>query len=97
MVYTIDEIKKLSVPIAKEYGVDSLSLFGSYARGEATSESDVNFYIEKGNIKGLLDFIGFVQDLEEKLHCHVDVVTTTIEDKKFIEMIRKEGVLLYER
>ena len=82
MVYTIDEIKKRSVPIAKEYGVDSLSLFGSYARGEATSESDVDFYIDKGNIKGLLDFIGFVQDLEEKLQCQVDVVTTTIEDKK---------------
>ena len=97
MVYTIDEIKKISVPIAKEYGVDSLSLFGSYARGEATSESDVDFYIDKGNIKGLLDFIGFVQDLEEKLQCQVDVVTTTIEDKKFIEMIRKDGVLLYER
>lgn len=97
MVYTIDEIKKISVPIAKEYGVDSLSLFGSYARGEATSESDVDFYIDNGNIKGLLDFIGFVQDLEENLQCHVDVVTTTIEDKKFIERIRKEGVLLYER
>ncbi len=97
MVYTIDEIKKISVPIAKEYGVDSLSLFESYAWGEATSESDVDFYIDKGNIKVLLDFIGFVQDLEEKLQCKVDVVTTTIEDKKFIERIRKEGVLLYER
>ena len=97
MVYTVSEIKELSVPIAKEYGVDSLSLFGSYARGEATSESDVDFYIDKGNIKGLLDFIGFIQDLEEKLKCHVDVVTTTIEDKKFLEMIKKDSVLLYEK
>lgn len=97
MVYTISEIKKISVPIAKEYGVDSLSLFGSYARGEATSESDVDFFIDKGNIKGLLDFIGFIQDLEEKLKCHVDVVTTAIEDKKFLEMIKKDSVLLYEK
>lgn len=97
MVYSINQIKKIAVPIAKEYGVTSLSLFGSYARGEATSESDVDFYIDKGNIKGLLDFIGFIQDLEEKLQCHVDVVTTTIEDKKFIEAIKKDGVLLYEK
>ncbi len=65
MVYSIKEIKRIAIPIAKKYGVDSLSLFGSYARGEATSESDVDFYIDKGNIKGLLDFIGFIQDLEE--------------------------------
>ena len=32
MVYTIEEIKRISVPIAKSYGVNSLSLFGSYAR-----------------------------------------------------------------
>ena len=43
MVYSVDEIKKIAVPIAKSYGVDSLSLFGSYARGEATSESDIDF------------------------------------------------------
>ncbi|MBR0472686.1 MAG: nucleotidyltransferase domain-containing protein [Methanosphaera sp.] len=97
MVYSINQIKKIAVPIAKEYGVTSLRLFGSYARGEATSESDVDFYIDKGNIKGLLDYIGFIQDLEEKLQCHVDVVTTTIEDKKFIEAIKKDGVLLYEK
>ena len=72
-------------------------MFGSYARGEATSESDVDFFIDKGNIKGLLDFIGFIQDLEEKLKCHVDVVTTAIEDKKFLEMIKKDSVLLYEK
>ena len=35
MPYTIDEIKTKAIPIAIYYGVDSLSLFGSYARGEA--------------------------------------------------------------
>lgn len=32
MVYSINQIKKIAVPIAKEYGVTSLSLFGSYAK-----------------------------------------------------------------
>lgn len=45
MIYTIDEIKRKSVPIVKEYGIDSLSLFGSYARGEAKEVSDLNFFI----------------------------------------------------
>ncbi len=97
MIYTIEEIKEKAIPIAKQYEIDSMSLFGSYARGEATNDSDVDFLIEKGQIKGLLDFIGFIQDLEEIFNCHVDVVTTGIEDKAFLAMIKEEGVLIYEK
>lgn len=34
MVYTIDEIKAKIEPIAKQYNVSKVYLFGSYARGE---------------------------------------------------------------
>lgn len=36
MVFTVEEIKNQAIPIAQEYGVTSISLFGSYARGDAT-------------------------------------------------------------
>ncbi|MCM1127754.1 MAG: hypothetical protein NC429_14945 [Lachnospiraceae bacterium] len=39
MPYTIDEIRTKAMPIAIHYGVDALSLFGSYARGEADEKS----------------------------------------------------------
>ena len=54
---TIEEIKQKAIPIAQEYGVDSMSLFGSYARGEASEDSDLDFFIDRGDIKGLLDTI----------------------------------------
>ena len=44
-IYTIEEIKNKSVPIAKKYGVKKLSLFGSYARGEADKNSDLDFFL----------------------------------------------------
>lgn len=97
MTYSVNEIKKKAIPIAQKYGVDSMSIFGSYARGEANESSDVDFFIDKGNIKGLLDYIGFVQELEETFKCHVDVVTTGIEDKSFLNNIKKDGVLIYEK
>ena len=97
MIYTIEEIKEKAIPIAQAYGVDSMSLFGSYARGEAKEDSDLDFFIDRGNIKGLLDYMGFVQDLEDIFHCHVDVVSTGIEDKKFLAIIKKDGVLIYKR
>ena len=82
MIYTIDEIRRKVVPIAKKYGVKKLSLFGSYARGEADDQSDVDFLIERGKIVGI-EYFGFVYDLEDELGCHVDVVTTGISDKNF--------------
>ncbi|MBE6493799.1 MAG: nucleotidyltransferase [Methanosphaera stadtmanae] len=97
MVYTIEEIKQKAIPLAKKYGVESMSLFGSYARGEARDDSDLDFLINRGNIKGLLDYMGFVEDLEEIFNCHVDVVSTGIEDKSFLNMIKKDEVLIYEK
>lgn len=96
MHYTINEIKNKTIPIAKAYGIRRMSLFGSYARGEAKENSDVDLYIERGRLKSLLQYFAFIDELENTLHCHVDVVTTGIEDKRFLSVIMQEGVLLYE-
>ena len=96
MIYTIDDIRNKTTPIAKEFGITRMSLFGSYARGEATEDSDVDLYIDRGNLSNLLQYFAFVDELENVLHCHVDVVTTGIEDKQFLSAIMQEGVLLYE-
>ena len=48
MVLTIDEIKKRIRPVCEKYNVKELFLFGSYARGEATEDSDVDFRLISG-------------------------------------------------
>lgn len=96
MIYTIDDIRNKTAPIAKEFGISRMSLFGSYARGEATDDSDVDLYIDRGKLSNLLQYFAFVDELENVLHCHVDVVTTGIEDKEFLSAIMQDGVLLYE-
>ena len=94
-MFTIEEIKKKSVPIAKKYGVKKLSLFGSYARGDADEESDVDFLFEKGRVMGL-QYFGFVLDLEDVFKCHVDLVSEDISDKEFLAEIKNDEVVLYE-
>ncbi len=96
MRFTIKEIKDKTTPIAKSYGIERMILYGSYARGEAKDDSDVDLYIERGKLKSLLQYFAFVDELENVLNCHVDVVTTGIEDKQFLSAIMQEGVLLYE-
>lgn len=96
MYHSIDEIKVKTSHIAKEYGIRRMGLFGSYARGEAADDSDVDLYIEKGKLSSLIQYFQFVHELEQTLQCHVDVVTTEIEDKRFLSKIMKEGIILYE-
>ena len=84
-------------PIAEEFGVDRVSLFGSRARGDYTEQSDYDFLISKGKIKSLFTLSAFINALEEAFGTHVDVVTDTSSDQDFIKGVSKEGVLLYER
>ncbi len=98
MPYTVDEIRTKAMPIAIRYGVDALSLFGSYARGEADEKSDLDFLIQKGSMKGLLSYCGMIADLEDVFQCHVDlVIKSAIKNKQFLEAIGKDEVKLYER
>ncbi|WP_323737632.1 nucleotidyltransferase domain-containing protein (plasmid) [Methanosphaera sp. ISO3-F5] len=87
----------MSVSIAKEYCVNSLSLFGSYARGEANEDSDIDFFFDKGEVKSLLQYSSLINKLEEAFDCSVDLVSTGINNKEFLEKIREGSVLLYEK
>ncbi len=63
MRYTINEIKDITSPVARAYGIERMSLFGSYARGEAKDNRDVDLYIECGRLKSLLQYFAFVDEL----------------------------------
>lgn len=68
MRYTINEIKGKTNPIAKAYGIGRMSLFGSYARGEAKDDSDIDLYIERGRLKSLIQYFAFIDELENALN-----------------------------
>lgn len=76
-IYTVEEIQKKVRPIAEKYGIDTVWLFGSYARGEANENSDVDLLVNYKPGLGL-KFVGFVCDLEDDLGVHVDVLTHNV-------------------
>lgn len=61
--------------IAAKHGARNVRVFGSAVRGQADSESDVDFLVEVGLEHSAFFPGGFVADLEELLGCKVDVVT----------------------
>lgn len=95
MVYTVEQIRKIAVPIAASYGVRSLSLFGSYARGEATDDSDVDLIVDCGAVRSAFQMGGLYADLSEGLGKTLDLVTTDHRDKAFLRRISGDQLRLY--
>lgn len=71
MVYTIDEIKAMINPIAKQYNVSKVYLFGSYARGEEDENSDIDIALEIEDESQYMDVYGI---LSRVFNCDVDIL-----------------------
>lgn len=93
--YTIEELRSRIAPIAQRHGVQSVSLFGSYSKGTATDDSDIDLKIEKGKLRSLFQICGFRLAVEDALECPVDLVTSESSDQDFLVMIAKDEVPLY--
>ena len=99
---SIDEIKLRIAPVCQQYDVACAFLFGSYARGEATDNSDVDIRIDKGDSKklqGLFGVSAFQFALQDILGKKVDLITILPEQDLysiFRHHILNEEVLIYE-
>ena len=71
--YTVAEIKKLVAPLLKKYHASGASLFGSYARGEATPDSDLDIVIHGGSEFRATDVFAIAEDLYVSSGKRVDV------------------------
>lgn len=95
MRYSIEEIKAIVAALAAQYGADRVYLFGSYARGDADSNSDIDSRIDKGSIRGL-QMGELAADLEDTFGIAVDLVPTGSQNSKFLQSISDDEILLYE-
>ena len=97
MIYTIDQIRRIAAPIAAAYGIKSMRLFGSYARGEATEHSDVDLLIDRGSLRSGFALGGLYADLRDSLRKELDLVTTQGADADFLLRIQPDEVMIYEQ
>lgn len=73
-VLTIKQIKERILPVLARHNIREVYLFGSYARGEAKNNSDVDIYCESGDIKTFIQQ-GFLEDeLKEALGKDIDLI-----------------------
>ena len=104
MIYAIDEIKSKVIPILEKYRIPAMYLFGSYARGEAKEESDIDFLVDTTgtSLTSLLRLGELYCDLEEAFSKSIDLITIRAmmqnsdaeSDLSFRETVLKERVRL---
>lgn len=75
--YKIEEIRQRVAPIAVRYHLKAVYLFGSYARGEATKDSDIDFLVdtEGAGLDTLFKLGRLYAELEDAFACPIDLVT----------------------
>lgn len=96
-ILTLDEIRKQSGEVFDNYPVDYAYLFGSYAKGTAKEDSDVDILIST-ELTGL-DYFGLVEELNKSLQKRVDLVALQQLGDNFdlINEVLREGVKIYEK
>ena len=105
MVYTVSEIESIIRPIAEKFGLKAVYLFGSYARNEATENSDIDLLVDTTGtqIRSLFSLGALYCELEDALQKKLDLITVSAveqpaqmqSEEVFRENVRRERVELY--
>lgn len=90
--------KQSLIMIARQHGLALLALFGSYARGQAKSGSDIDLYVQFGRPVGLFEVLALKHEMEDALGLPVDLIAEeAVTLNPFVrESIAESMVVLYE-
>ena len=93
---TLERIKEVVSLLGKKYGIKNAYLFGSYAKGTANDDSDVDLIVDKGAaLHTYKEYFSFCDELETELGKPVDVTSESGLLPGFFELIKNDRILLY--
>ncbi len=98
-IYQINEIRSKLRPIFEAAPVYCAILFGSYAKGNATDESDIDIVIDsKGELLNMA-FYGVLEDIRTQLNKRVDLfeISELSRNVAIRSAVEREGIVLYEK
>jgi predicted nucleotidyltransferase len=90
----ISNIRRRVVPVLKQHEIKRAALFGSFARGEQTTHSDLDLLVEFRRGKSLFDLVALKMDLETKTGRKVDLLTYRSLHRSIRDRILSEQVIL---
>ena len=91
---TLQQNRAAILAIAMRYGAHDIRIFGSVARGDATSDSDLDLIVRFDPERSLFDHGGLLMELQELLGVKVDVISERGMSERFRRHVMKEAVAL---
>jgi uncharacterized protein len=85
-------LQELKPALRKRFKVESIEIFGSYARSEQTEKSDLDILVTYSEMVDLLLVAGLRRYLRRKLHMKVDVVSKEFLNKHIRDQVLEEAV-----
>ena len=95
-IFSLEHIARQIKPLAEKYRVQEIYLFGSYARGEADENSDLDFLVYGGEKFKRTMIFALAEELRELLKKKVDVfeIHELNQESDFYKTVMKEKVLV---
>jgi len=90
------ETERQLIAILRQHGATRVGVFGSYARGEATTQSDLDLLVDFGQRKSLLTLARIRRELTEALGIKVDMLTEAAISPYLIDSIRSQQRIIYQ-
>ena len=87
--------KEKIIEICKRNDISYCALFGSFARGEADEDSDIDLLVRFSKPVGW-KFYGIAEDLQEVLGKKVDLATENMLNKYIRENVLQDLKVIYE-
>ncbi|HET8837358.1 MAG TPA: nucleotidyltransferase domain-containing protein [Flavobacteriaceae bacterium] len=88
---------KIIIDYLKQYDPNEIGVFGSYARGEMTPESDIDILYSLNKTIDLFQLVGIKLDLEEKLNRKIDFVSKHALNRHVKPYILKDLKIIYPK
>jgi predicted nucleotidyltransferase len=92
---TVEEVKKIIIPILEKSAVAYAGIFGSVARGVATKNSDVDILVKFSGAPTFDAYIKLDEDLRNSLGGDVDLITEGAVNKFMRPEIERDFKLIY--
>lgn len=95
------EIREKVVPVLLPYGVKWIGVFGSFARGEDTADSDIDILVDFDEPRkrplGLFTWVRLEREISERLGRKIDMVSNQGLNKYIRPYVEPELITLYEK
>jgi len=87
-----DVLKTIKTDLQKEYSLQKIGIFGSFAKGTHSSTSDIDIVVEMAH-PSMFELIGIKQSIEERLQRKVDIVRLRKQMNPFLKKCIEEEAI----